>query len=148
MEHGRDERKTFRIQSVEHLHLVRTMTAAAVACGVLALAIVGCSGEQPAPVGEALGRTLEDVTALAPRDAGFLIQDSSPRVGRAASFSLGTSNPEGWTVVAICADAEDLRDAEAVEVAVIPSETYPEVAGQVDDGDFRDLVTCDGLAYR
>ncbi|MEV4737857.1 MULTISPECIES: hypothetical protein [unclassified Microbacterium] len=51
-------------------------------------------------------------------------------------------------VVAICADAENLRDADAVEVAVIPSGTYPEVAGQVDDGDLRDLVTCDGLAYR
>jgi hypothetical protein len=124
------------------------LVVANVTCVALAVTITGCSGEPPVPVGDAIGRTLAEVTAFAPDDAGFLIQDSSPRVGLAASFALGTSDAEEWTVVAICADAADLHDADAVEVAVIPSATYPEVAEQVDDGEFRDLVTCDGLAYR
>lgn len=126
----------------------RAWARAVPACALVAVAIAGCAGDPPAPVGDAVGRTLEDVTALAPEDAGFLIQDSSPRVGLAASFVLGTSDAAAWTVIALCADAADLRDADAVEVAVIPSQTYPEVADQVDDGEFRDLVTCDGLAYR
>lgn len=95
-----------------------------------------------------MGWSLATVTSTAPEDAGFLIQDSSPHVGLAASFALGTSMPEEWSVVAICADAQHLDEAENVEVAIIPSETYAAVKGQVADGEYRSLVACEGLRYR
>ncbi|MFJ4222737.1 hypothetical protein [Microbacterium sp. NPDC089695] len=120
----------------------------AICCSVLmALMVSGCAAEQPAPVGDAVGGSLADVTSSAP-DAGFLIQDASTRVGLSASFSLGTSSPDEWTVVAACADSEDLHEARNVEVAILPATSYPEVAGRVAAGEFRDLVSCDGLDHR
>lgn len=108
-----------------------------------------CSGTPVLKTGEAVGKPLSSVNRSAPEDTGFLIQDSSPRVGERASFDLSTSNPKDWVVVAICADSTDVNSAGSVEISIIPERAYTaSVKSEVKAGEFFDAVTCDDLVYR
>jgi len=122
---------------------------AGIATIVLAVVFVGCSSKPSLQASSAVGKTLSVVTASAPEDTQFLIQDSSPRVGKPASFSLSVSDQTSWTVVAICADNEVLADAGIIEISIIPKQSYTAATkNEVADGKFADAVTCDDLSYR
>lgn len=115
----------------------------------LAVTATSCSGASAVEVGEAVGKSLSWVNETAPTDTEFLIQDSSPRVGEPASFNLSTSDPTEWIVVAICADDPHLNSARAAEISIIPKSAYTtSVKAEVEEGEFRDAVTCNGLDDR
>ncbi|MGN7949185.1 hypothetical protein ACTJKH_10600 [Microbacterium sp. 22215] len=115
----------------------------------LAVTATACSGAPAVEVGEAVGKSLSWVNETAPTDTEFLIQDSSPRVGEPASFNLSTSDPTEWIVVAICADDPHLNSAGAAEISIIPKSAYTtSVKAEVEEGKFRDAVTCNGLDDR
>lgn len=110
------------------------------------LGLTGCL-EPRLPVDKTVGKPLSAVDDVLPETSLLLIQDTSPRVGRAASYYDGDGR--SWIVVSSCADSEDVDTATAMEVAVIPSTTYTDaVRSDVADGSFLDAVTCDGLMFR
>jgi len=128
--------------------VVRASATVAVTMTLMVTA-TACSGEPAVETGEAVGQPLSWVTETAPTDTEFLIQDSSPRVGESASFNLSTSDPTKWIVVAICADDPHLDTAGAAEISIIPKSAYTaSVKVEVEDGEFRDAVTCEGLTHR
>lgn len=115
----------------------------------LIVAVAGCSSRPSLSTSDAVGQTLSAVFSSAPEETSFLIQDSSPRVGEAASFELSTSDPKDWTVVAICADNVQLNDASAVEISVVPTASYSsQVKSEVKEGNFLDAVTCENQQFR
>ncbi|WP_136041829.1 hypothetical protein [Microbacterium sp. K22] len=115
----------------------------------LMVTATACSGAPAVKTGEAIGKRLSWVNDVASTDTEFLIQDSSPRVGEPASFNLSTSDPTEWIVVAICADDPHISSAGAAEISIIPRSAYTaSVKVEVEEGEFRDAVTCEGLAHR
>jgi hypothetical protein len=114
---------------------------------VLAVILVGCAPSPPpppTPLDELLGQPLTDVLETVPQEAALFIQDVSPRVDLAASYQEG-SDPAAWTVVAVCADAADLRAVVSVEVAVVPRGSLDAV-GDTDDR-FDGAVECSGRPH-
>ena len=124
---------------------VRTATIGAVSAFVLLLSSCTASDASDASPHDLLGKTLEDARSSFPDDTTVIIQDASPRVGRAASYR-DELNDGGWTIVSACSSAELLSDSESIEVAVIPTGSLTSAISQrIEDGDFRDAVTgCDG----
>lgn len=110
----------------------------------MAVLLSGCTATA-LDASDVVGKTLAEVTAAVPHDAEFLIQDASPRIGEAASFSQDQPG-KSWTVVASCADAESIPDAKSVEVAVIPTKKFD--ADAAASGKLDDAVSCDGRGYR
>lgn len=98
-------------------------------------------------IGDAVAKPLAVVVDEVPETTTLLIQDVSPRVGRAAAYWSG--HYAGWTVIASCADGLRLDDSSVVEVAVIPSESFTKsVEKEVARDEFRDAVDCEDRPYR
>lgn len=95
-------------------------------------------------VNHTLDQTIEDV----PQDSELLVQDVSHRVGDAPRYDPN-SPPEGWFVVAVCADAPVVSEATSVELAVVPSQAVTiEIRRDVREGQYLNAVWCEGRPYR
>lgn len=118
----------------------------AFASGALILvALTSCSAAPALDPEMFLGETLEEVSQqLGERDdLTQLTQDVSVAVGREPTFTEPDLESTLWTVVAACADADDVNEATVLEVAVIPTDTLTAaVARDVSDGVFADTVSC------
>lgn len=119
------------------------------------VALSGCSdAPQPtpssseAPLDSFLGGTFEDVTREIPPDIFVIIQDASVLAGADPTYTAVAYGSPDWTVLALCADQPDLRDAASVEVAVLPSAVASR--GMIADaraGEYRETVTCEDRPY-
>lgn len=118
-----------------------------VLCAVLLAASSGCSLND-LPIDQTVTKHLDVVTKAISKDSTLLIQDVSPRVGKAATFRDSDDGAE-WTIVGSCADAATVEAASTVEVAVIPTSAFTkEVEIEFSEGKFDSSVACDGREYR
>lgn len=116
--------------------------------GLLAttLVLTGCSAGLDTTDG--VGKDLAVVSEAMPEQSTLLIQDASPRVGEEATYS-DASDQQQWVVVAICADAEQLKDTTSVEVAIILKDSFTKtIKAELADGNFDDAVACEGRSFR
>lgn len=124
---------------------MRVRVGAAGVAAAVAMCVSGCAQAAPLSPEVFLGETMEQVAhQLGERDdLTRLTQDVSVAVGREPQFTGDELESTLWTVVAACADADDMHAATVLEVAVIPTDTFtPAVARQMSDGEFGDAVSC------
>lgn len=112
------------------------------------LTLAACStAPQTLSPSELIGRSLDSFTELAGVNLEILIQDASPRIGRAASYQA--PNDAGWVIVAACSSSGSVLASASVEVAVIPADGYTTgVESDVRAGEWLDAVDCEGRAFR
>ena len=103
-------------------------------------ALAACSGTGHPPR-DLVGKTLSEVEGVLPVDALYLVQDASKSVDREPSYDSSQMQSDRWTIVAACASEATVEVSSTIELAVVPSDLYP----QAKSLDFDDAVACEGL---
>jgi hypothetical protein len=128
------------------------MHATRLACGapvalILLIGATGCGAPPPVAQEAIVGQTLAEATAVLPEESISIVQDASPRVGLDPSYSGSQAGSSQWTIVAACADSDNLLDAGQIEIAVLPTGSVDDgVSAAIANGDFDDAVSCDFAA--
>jgi hypothetical protein len=112
--------------------------------GAMGAALLGCSAAGPNTLSSLVGRTFADVDDLLPEGATYFIQDASPIVGAAPSFTEEQFGQSIWTIVGVCADSDDITTADSIEIAVVPTDR----SYDLDALDISNVITCEGREYR
>jgi hypothetical protein len=127
-----------------------------VAGGAIALlaALMGCASAadsevtpSPSSPGAFLNQQLSVLTEVMPDDnAGLLVRDLSPEVGKDASYNDNVINKGAWRIVGICASATPIGDlGNDVEVGVVPYDaSLKKVEVAEVKGTFKSYLTCEG----
>ena len=149
MASGCDERTTVLLQPLCQPHLVRALTAAVATALIAAATLSACSPPpRPAPVAVAdlIGEPLTAAVDALPARVTLFIQDVSPLVGLKSTYRDG-SDAQRWTIVAACADVDDVKNASSVEVAVVPlpSDQVRDATSVTDP--FDRAVDCEGRPH-
>jgi hypothetical protein len=125
------------------VHATRLAYGAPVAL-ILVISASGCSAPSPVARDAIVGQTLAEAAAVLPEDSISIVQDASPRVGVDPSYNGSQAGSSQWTIVAACADSDNLLDAGQIEIAVLPTGSVDEgVSAAIANGDFEDAVSCD-----
>jgi hypothetical protein len=110
--------------------------------------LVGCTAEPAVAPADLIGATLDTLTEGPGADATLLVQDASPRVGAAPSYTGEPALDAAWQIVAICTSDENVAASAQIEVAVLPDDLVtPAVEADVASGAFRDAVDCAGRPH-
>ena len=120
-----------------------TVTIAAL---VASVSLTSCSVPPPVRSSEFIGQTMEAVAErLGDReDLTQITQDVSVVVGLEPEFNGDELDSPAWTVLAGCADDDDVNKATVLELAVIPTTEFtPSIAERLAEGEFEDTVVCD-----
>lgn len=119
---------------------VRAVVLVALVC----LALGGCTkskDEVPEAAEDLLGLRFSQVEPLVSDDIVVIIQDASPRIDMAPSFTGQETFSSRWLIVAACSDQESLVSSGFLEVAVVPLET-DSAQSQEYFAQFADAVVC------
>jgi hypothetical protein len=138
------------VQSLSEPALVRiARSPIVVATAILACVLAGCGSEPDVVPGSFVGLELDLLSYELSDETVLLIQDVSTLVGMVPAYD-GSGGDSAWIVVAACADAADVFEATAVEVAVVSAVDPPShLDERIDDGEFDDADSCDdGRTFR
>lgn len=109
----------------------------------LIASLSACEGTDGEQVSELRGRPIGALQEEREDDSTVAIQDLSAIVGREPSFTASEIQSDRWIIIAACADDESIRQADDIQVGVVPKDALDnEIVKRAQQGEFDSLIGC------
>lgn len=92
--------------------------------------------------------TLLDVRDSNPDGSILYVKDQSPLVNRDPSYTESQFGSPDWTILSACANGSEWQKSTKIELAIVPADSVTEeIRKKIADGEYVDLLACEGLSY-
>ena len=115
------------------------------ALALLTATLVSCVPRAaPLAIDELPGTSLERAKEQLPEDNVLTVIDASVEFGREPAYDANPGLEGRWIVIAACADASTIADAEHIELAVAPVEAWEATDPSTEDlAGYAEYVSCE-----